>query len=173
MTRMMAVVLLAATMAFGCGGEGTETPDAGPMATDAGETTTDAGETTSDAGPVEVDAGPVAIDAGPTTPDAGGGGGGACTNAADMMALARADINAVITSCVQTSFGAEPATSNCIQMMTGLSDGCTMCFGGSVSCVTMNCLAQCLANPMAPACTTCRMTNCDPEFVACSGLSPM
>ena len=78
----------------------------------------------------------------------------------------------IVGDCASKSFGQEPATSNCIKMMTGLSDGCVACFGATISCTVSKCLQFCLADQNSVACTMCRATNCDPAFVTCSGLTP-
>jgi hypothetical protein len=166
---MMISALLLTAMLVGCGENGPgrpPSPDAGMMAMDAGDPGTDAGDPGTDAGDPGTDAGDPGTDAGMMA-------SGACTNAEDTAIFSTVNIDMIVESCVRTSFGAQPATSNCIQMMSGLSDGCTACFGDTVTCVTMNCLTQCIAGGASPGCVSCRMMNCDPAFAVCSGLAPM
>ena len=167
-TRMMISALLLTATLVGCGDDDAPPPpatDAGMMAIDAGDPGTDAGDPGIDAGDPGTDAGEPMVDAGSSS--------GACTNMADTTALASVDIGMIIQTCIGRTFGMQPATSECIGMMSGLSTGCTGCFGDTVTCVTMNCLTQCLAGGSSPGCVSCRMMNCDPAFAVCSGLAPM
>jgi len=167
-TRMMISVLLLTAMLVGCGDD-----DAPPPPAVDGGGTMDAGDPGTDAGDPGTDAGSMDIDAGNPGTDAGMMASGACTNMADTTTLMSIDIGAIVETCVRSSFGAQPATSNCIGMMSGLSEGCTACFGDTVTCVTMSCLTQCLAGGSSPGCVSCRMMNCDPAFAVCSGLAAM
>jgi hypothetical protein len=169
-TRMMISALLLTAMLVACGDDDDAPP---PPAVDGGMTTMDAGDPGVDAGDPVVDAGDPGVDAGDPSTDAGMMASGACTNEADTTTLMSIDIGAIVEGCVRTTFGAQPATSNCIGMMSGLSAGCTACFGETVTCVTMSCLTQCLAGGSSPGCVSCRMMNCDPAFAVCSGLTAM
>ncbi len=142
-TRMMISVLLLTAMLVGCGDD-----DAPPPATDGGMMTVDAGDPGTDAGEPGMDAGDPGVDAGDPGTDAGMMASGACTNMADTTALMSVDIGMIIQTCIGRTFGMQPATSECIGMMSGLSTGCTACFGDTVTCVTMNCLTQCLAGAL-------------------------
>ena len=108
-----------------------------------------------------------------TTATTGAGGAGpmnACTNAADQAIAMSKDLAAIVGKCGQDNLGQEPATYDCIKMMTGLSDDCVTCFDGTVQCVVMSCFSECIADPGSQACTDCRAMHCDPVFEACSGL---
>jgi hypothetical protein len=98
---------------------------------------------------------------------------GACTNDADVAVLMAKvnDIQGILSSCAQSSFGKEPAAHDCIKQMTGLSDACTTCFSNGLDCAIKNCFSPCLSDATSAACVTCRMKNCDPGFVSCSGLA--
>ena len=165
----MPMKCLLAVLAFGlvgvaCGGVPSASPDAGRVdsgaAPDAATGTVDAGAP--DTGTGGVDTGTGGVDT---------GAGGACTNVADMALLASIDIGMVVGDCAMTTFGAEPATSECI-MRSGLSAGCTTCFSGTVSCTLMHCLGECIGGE-SPACATCRATNCNAAFAVCSGIPAM
>lgn len=110
-----------------------------------------------------------APDAGPETSTEAGTG--ACNNSADLAIMAdQAQLTSDVGGCAQKHFGAEPATKDCIVQETGLSDGCSQCFADSAKCIISKCLSQCISNPQGQACTDCRVANCDPAFVACSGV---
>jgi hypothetical protein len=94
----------------------------------------------------------------------------ACTNAADTTVLGMKDLPTIIQTCSMQTFGAEPATKNCIKTMSGLSDACVACFDNEVGCVIRNCIGDCAAAPMSQKCTDCRMMFCVPDFQTCSGL---
>jgi hypothetical protein len=92
-----------------------------------------------------------------------------------------ADVAAVCGKGCLTSGAAdvEACTTTCVVTETGgaVSEPCASCFSGSVKCTIENCLADCLADSTAPACTTCRCgkkanqpINCIDVFSACSGL---
>ncbi len=165
-TTMM--VLASVLFAFGCAS------DPAPVVVDAGASTTDTGAADVDAATVDVDAATVDVDAAMVDVDSGsvgadsGGSGEACTNAADMAVLASIDVGMVVGDCAMTTFGAEPATSNCI-MMSGLSSGCTACFSATVSCTVMHCITQCIGGE-TPACADCRAMNCNDAFMTCAGI---
>ena len=97
---------------------------------------------------------------------------GACTNQADTTILGKIDVQKVVGDCGQTNFGQEPKTEMCIEMMTGLSHGCSVCFDGIIGCTISKCLGMCIQDSASPACVMCRATNCDPAFTMCSGLTP-
>lgn len=141
--------------------------DTNPSPTDAGVDV--GGIELPDVPAVPVDAPVVALD---TPGDAPSGGEGACNNAPDLAVLAMDTIEPIIERCAGTTFGREPATTNCIRDMSGLSAGCSMCFGGSVACVVRACFTECIGGASSPACVRCRDENCTPAFVTCSGVSP-
>jgi hypothetical protein len=104
----------------------------------------------------------------------GGAAGGACTNAADT-AIRTADEAAFqkkISDCATTFVGQEQPTKDCIKEKTALSDACTECFGDVVLCAAEKCLTDCMADQNGKPCSDCRAANCDPAFVACSGIKP-
>jgi hypothetical protein len=156
----------------GCGGGTTAGTDAGGGGNDAGSATdTGAGEVDSGVGEdaaVGVDAATVEDDAA-TAGDDAAVVGTACTDSADMMLIDTTDVTGAVGDCAMMTFAAEPGLMDCIVRDTGLTAECSGCYDQSVHCVFMHCLGMC-AGGDSPACTACRMTNCDPAFAACSGL---
>jgi hypothetical protein len=63
-------------------------------------------------------------------------------------------------------------TSECIvRAVPGLSAGCIDCYAHGVSCVALNCAAQCFTGPTSPECRACETANqCTSTFATCSGL---
>jgi hypothetical protein len=108
------------------------------------------------------------------TTGTGGAPSGACTNAADSAIVAdpAKDVSGQTAMCGKTTFGAEPATKDCIVTATGLSDACATCFGDTVGCVVSKCLTPCLADSAGACCAICRAANCDKDFATCSGITP-
>ncbi len=100
---------------------------------------------------------------------------GACDNAADLAAFETAGaIDGHVSACVSqclTSGQLNPACySSCVQGRTGLSTGCSGCFGQVMDCTVKNCALQCIS-PTSASCTTCRDEKCTPAFTACSGVT--
>jgi hypothetical protein len=151
---------------FACGNSSSTTTTTGTGGTTAASTTAGTGGTTTDA-----------TTGASTTASTGagtGGASGACTNAADSAIVAdpAKDVSGAAANCGKMTFGAEPATKDCVKMATGLSDGCAQCFGDTIGCVVNNCITPCLADSAGACCAICRSTNCDPAFAACSGITP-
>jgi hypothetical protein len=174
MTLTRAIVLfvgLVVTIA-GCSGGSTPAEDAAVVGhDDTGVVAMDSGTPGNDAFVAGDDAF-VAPDDAFVTPadDTGSTASGACTNTADMTRLGMPGLSTIIETCTRP-FGAEPRTRDCIRMMSGLTMACADCFDGTVRCTIQHCAGQC-AGGDSPACTTCRMTNCDAPFTACSGTAP-
>jgi hypothetical protein len=95
---------------------------------------------------------------------------GACTNAADLGIVQTKDVKTITADCGKANIGQDAKVKACIKMGTNLSDPCVTCFADTVSCVVNKCLMQCITDTNSQACKDCRATNCDPAFVACSGL---
>ncbi|MCA9671053.1 MAG: hypothetical protein KC503_35895 [Myxococcales bacterium] len=100
-----------------------------------------------------------------------------CLNAADGAKLdteaKRDDVASKAGSCGLNCLGNPDnnCAKDCVVKDTGLSDGCSQCYADTIACATKNCLTECVGGTSSPACVSCRMTNCDPAFLACSGLS--
>lgn len=102
-------------------------------------------------------------------------GDGACTNSADSAVLAGAGgdvITGVMGDCTIGCFsGGDPAPciSECVEGETGLSSGCSDCFGQTGACTLTSCIFDCLT-PDSPTCAACVQTNCGGAFSECAGL---
>jgi len=109
-------------------------------------------------------------DASPTPPPLpeGGDGGGACLGDADVAILAQGvgdTPKACGTQCFATT---DPTCSaTCVAKKTGLSAGCSSCWGDVINCGIEKCLSPCLVG--GQACTDCTAQKCDPAFHVCSG----
>jgi hypothetical protein len=66
----------------------------------------------------------------------------------------------------------KPCITTCLKtQLATLSDACGGCYADTVLCAQMNCLAQCVNNPAAAACTQCQVDKgCRSAFATCSGL---
>lgn len=151
----------------------TEAVDTEPADTDAPDTDVVDPPDTDDTVPPDTDdsESPVDTDPPPDTDDAG-----ACVGAADVAALAAVvdtidDVTQACTfQCIRASRPAR-CVSTCIQGDVGLSAGCADCFGQISTCITSNCLLDCI-DATSAACATCRQTKCEPAFLTCAGISP-
>jgi hypothetical protein len=144
--------------------------DAGPRPSDGGVVPSDGGAVPSDADVMPLDAGQSdagSLDASRPTPDSGLAD--ACLNEADAIALMTADLLVISQSCGVMTLAAEPATSDCIRTMGGVSVGCAACFGDLVRCVGGSCLDCAFGDVRSPGCTACRIMNCGAAFEACTG----
>jgi hypothetical protein len=101
-------------------------------------------------------------------------GTGACTGPADTQVLASlgGTVTTTAYNCATSTFGQQPATTTCVQNNTGLSTGCSACFGDAIACLVKSCLSACISGPTSPTCVSCRQQSCDAAFVACSGVAP-
>jgi hypothetical protein len=59
--------------------------------------------------------------------------------------------------------------ASCMTERTGLSAGCTGCYGSIAACSTGCCLAPCAADPGSAECANCALENCI-DVNACTGL---
>lgn len=101
---------------------------------------------------------------------------GECTNSADIAVLEELGgdaVSSLIGDCTLSCFtgggDTTPCISECVEEDTGISSGCSTCFGEAGSCTLAACIFACL-NPTSPACTECVSTNCGPAFEECAGL---
>jgi len=96
---------------------------------------------------------------------------GACDNPADLQVFeATPDMGKKVGDCVMGCIGqGVPCWSKCVQDSTGLSAGCSTCFGEVIQCTVDKCMIQCIV-PDSPGCADCRAKNCGPSFEACAGV---
>jgi hypothetical protein len=59
--------------------------------------------------------------------------------------------------------------ASCMTEQTGLSTGCTGCYGSIAACSTGCCLVPCAADPGSAECANCALENCI-DVNACTGL---
>jgi hypothetical protein len=173
MRTIVASTLLACIFAVvGCGGGSRTTDDAGTGGgNDAFVSADDANTPGDDAyvAPMD-DAATPGDDAATPGDDAASTGGGACTNTSDTTVTSGSTFSDDLGNCAMAGFGREPDLMTCIEGL-GLSSGCAMCFDTQVHCTIMHCALACAGGESA-GCMTCRATNCDPAFSACSGFTP-
>ncbi len=134
--------------------------DTDPADTDAGET--DAPDSDAD----DTDAPDTDV-----TPSAG-----ACDNAADLGVLAAStddldDVTQACTfSCLQSQTRIQ-CVSTCVRQDIAITPACANCFGRISVCITNNCLLQCI-DATSASCEQCRVSQCEPGFLACAGIAP-
>ena len=126
-----------------------------------------------------VDGGTVPQVDGTVVPEVDAGPGpevGACVNPADQQILAdnAETLEATVGNCAFQCI-ADPAPGTCagacVSTTIGLSAGCAGCFGGAVTCMIANCIAQCI-DAASQACSDCRATHCNEDFRTCAGIDP-
>ena len=95
---------------------------------------------------------------------------GACDNPADLATLeSTADLSGKIAGCAMQCIGqGVPCMSGCVQDATGLSEGCSGCFGEAIQCTMSSCMLQCIDSG-SPACADCQQQKCAPAFEQCAG----
>lgn len=98
---------------------------------------------------------------------------GACDNPADMDVFeGTPDLSDKVSKCVMSCImnpDVAGCSKTCIQDATGLSSGCSQCFGDVVACTVKKCMMQCIDSG-SPACADCREKNCGPAFEECAGV---
>lgn len=122
-----------------------------------------------------------------TAGSAGSGVSNQCTSTSDQAAVAGTygdggtivDLAAACGKGCLNDADKKACTTKCVVEGTGnaVSEGCASCFSASVMCTIDVCLADCIADATAPACTECRCgqksgqtRNCVQEYVDCSGI---
>ena len=103
----------------------------------------------------------------------GGGGGGACEGSGDGTILINEGdgVYDVATGCAMECMGggSPNCSSDCISANTGLSAGCSACFGEMIQCTIDKCMAQCVADPGSEPCAACQNEYCLWPFCDCAG----
>ncbi|MBL8946935.1 MAG: hypothetical protein JNK45_27435 [Myxococcales bacterium] len=79
------------------------------------------------------------------------------------------DIEMIANGCGTSNVGNVEGAVACVEEQSGISSDCASCFGLTIGCVFEQCLPACFDTASAE-CVDCRTTNCDPPFLACSGL---
>lgn len=102
-------------------------------------------------------------------------GPGACNNPSDcdLILRERERIDQASFGCTLNCLGLPDATdciAECLSDQVELSNACSVCFGLLNTCLSQNCLTQCLGGPDSPRCRACRRANCSQEFEQCSGV---
>jgi hypothetical protein len=77
------------------------------------------------------------------------------------------DLLADASEAARDAFG--DCIASCMTERTGLSVGCTGCYGSIAACSTGCCLAPCAADPGSAECADCALENCI-DVNACTGL---
>ena len=72
-------------------------------------------------------------------------------------------------TCIQNCGFDGGKLAQCLHDKTGLSNGCSSCFGNFDTCIGMKCQAECKKGPKE--CEACERKFCVPAFSDCSGLS--
>ena len=120
-----------------------------------------------------MDTGPKDTGPADTGPSVDAAASGACTNSADKTILDAGKVQDQATTCALQNMGNPTKASDCVKTTTGLSDGCSVCFAGIMSCTMTNCISQCMAGASAPACVQCMADKgCTSTFATCAGVSP-
>mmetsp|Transcript_39477 Transcript_39477/g.77656 ORF Transcript_39477/g.77656 Transcript_39477/m.77656 type:complete len:253 (+) Transcript_39477:54-812(+) len=98
--------------------------------------------------------------------------GGACENTDDLgiFKTHASDFHSILEKCAQSTLGNAGKTASCLAAGTGLSNGCSQCFGVDAHCVAVNCLSKCISDPSSAACLQCQVDQCQPALVTCTGV---
>jgi hypothetical protein len=99
------------------------------------------------------------------------GGGAACTNPNDESVKSSYDLIDESYDCLLGDCSLNPAgcLADCLNLDTGLSETCGICYEEGVQCLLTNCQSPCLSGPNTTECVACRQQYCDPAFATCSG----
>lgn len=102
--------------------------------------------------------------------DAGDASALACVNASDAERMKSQALADAPKTCGTKCFGVSDAkcAETCVAATTGLSPGCSTCWGEQIKCGIRECLSPCLGG--GQACSDCTAQKCNPAFKACSGV---
>ncbi len=98
--------------------------------------------------------------------------GDACLNPSDEAITSDMDnVSTQAQTCGLQCFAQADmdCAAKCMVKQLGLSDACAACWGGSIVCVSQNCLVECLRGKQDPSCLSCTDQHCNADFHACSG----
>ena len=183
MSSALARVLLVGLLFAGCGIEPNPSPAAfgGGVAGDggAGDVVDTGGSDGTDPEPIDVTGSGEITDGtsdsgGDTTGDTGDTGDiepEDCLSSEDTDVLASTDMAPTFHACMSGCMG-EPAdcAGQCVAEATGLSAGCSLCWGAAVTCAATECTDPCADSEETAACAGCVADSCELEFQQCSGL---
>jgi len=96
---------------------------------------------------------------------------GACDNPVDLATLeSTTDLSDKVAGCAMQCLGQGVACmSGCVQDASGLSDGCSACFGEAIQCTMSSCMLQCIDSG-SQSCADCQQQKCAPAFLECAGV---
>jgi hypothetical protein len=176
MTRILALIALAALAPLGCKDSSPAKSDASAQAGDAGGAGDGGGlsATTQCRGTfAAVNRGVLGAVSKPP---------GKCAMPADLDIICANDVGMTTRACGANCYGANTmatevalvmCTSDCVNKMLkpNLGADCQSCYSAATACTISKCLLPCAADSMSAACVTCQTTQgCLPMFFACSGL---
>ena len=100
---------------------------------------------------------------------------GACDNAADEAELEALEdtLEDIIGNCALSCILASDRATcggDCVSADTGLSNGCSGCFGEIIACTADHCAVPCGWDAEGEDCASCREENCNDDFEACAGI---
>jgi hypothetical protein len=98
---------------------------------------------------------------------------GACGNTGDLAIIGATDVGAALYACTlgcASDADPEGCTAACVATDTGLSAGCSACYGALGTCTVASCLTDCAGDPTSSACVDCTTASCGDAFTACSGV---
>lgn len=96
---------------------------------------------------------------------------GACDNPEDLATLESSpELSDKIAGCAMQCIGqGVDCMSGCVQDATGLSEGCSACFGDAINCTLNSCMLQCIDSG-SQACGDCQQQKFAPAFLECAGV---
>jgi hypothetical protein len=98
-----------------------------------------------------------------------GMGGAPCTDGTDLSIFDSQVIYPALVDCVKANLGNPGGEQMCIQAKVGLTPLCAKCVVADLDCSVTSCASVCLSDPNGENCIGCRNTQCEPQFVGCSG----
>ena len=141
--------------------------DTGPA--DAGTATE--GSVGDTAGATSTTSGATSMGAGTNVAEGGVGGGGACSNDADLSIIELGEVLPAAQQCGTDCVGMDPQCAiDCVIEATGLTMTCAGCYATLIDCAIVNCPGPC-AQPRSDECAVCQEEfGCPSGFMDCSGL---
>jgi len=91
------------------------------------------------------------------------------TSDSTLMNTTIAEFSQIVYDCVVPNIANLAAFGGCLQTNNGFTSNCTTCFDSSATCITSNCLFQCITG-LSSGCIRCSDRNCISDFVDCGGI---